>query len=216
MLFDIIAADPTKSHVLEFCASITTETPVSILQSPPPSAQPLECFSNVANEVAKHGGQVVAGWAIWEWPGIYIEAEYHAVWQRPDGVLVDVTPRMEWLNGMTFVPDPTRPDDGSIRDNIRKALCVGRPVQDFFLAGKALFTLKTKGDGSGDFDPDNMTQTEEAIFKSAQRLSAMSMYLLSTRATPSDKCPCKSKRPYRKCCGTLADQLKAYVANTGR
>jgi hypothetical protein len=48
-----------------------------------------ECFPNVAAKVTRDGGSLVFGWAIWEWPRIFIEAEHHAVWER-DGELLDI------------------------------------------------------------------------------------------------------------------------------
>ena len=44
-----------------------------------------DCFPLVECMVAREGGRLVLGWALWERPGFLIEAELHAVWQQPQG-----------------------------------------------------------------------------------------------------------------------------------
>lgn len=65
------------------------------------------CYWNVAEAVQKHGGKSVLGWQILLWPGVYVEALHHAVWQKPDGELVDITDALpgEARLSTTFVPD---------------------------------------------------------------------------------------------------------------
>ena len=68
--------------------------------------KPSECYRNAWAVATRHGGEVVHGWAITDWPGAYLEAEHHAV-VRFKGELVDVTPQP--YAKVLFVPDPTRP-----------------------------------------------------------------------------------------------------------
>ena len=42
--------------------------------------------------IAEDGGAIRYGWRLREWPDILLTAERHAVWQEPDGALVDITP----------------------------------------------------------------------------------------------------------------------------
>lgn len=57
---------------------------------------------------AEHGGRAVSGWRVMVWPGLYVMAHTHTVWERPDGRLVDVAekPPTDRQPASTFVADP--------------------------------------------------------------------------------------------------------------
>lgn len=100
------------------------QTPTFIEHRPAPAARPRECFSNVADEVSRCGGELVFGWAIWEWPDIFIEAEHHSVW-RSGEQLIDITPHECPTNGVLFLPDPSARYDfegQTRRNNVRRPL----------------------------------------------------------------------------------------------
>ncbi|WP_091736869.1 hypothetical protein [Phenylobacterium immobile] len=64
-------------------------------------------WRTVADAVSAEGGRAVSGWRVMLWPGLYVMAQAHAVWERPDGRLVDlsekpVTDRQAYT---TFVAD---------------------------------------------------------------------------------------------------------------
>ncbi len=80
-----------------------------------------DCFEDVRRQVEQHGGSIQHGWTIWEWPGIFIEGEFHAVWRDPNGDLIDVTPKKDGEKQILFAPDPTRVFSGRRIDNIRLA-----------------------------------------------------------------------------------------------
>src|SRR5436305_35403 len=65
-----------------------------------------ECFPNVRQKTARYGGRIQHGWAIAERPGLFIEAQFHAVWIDPTGELVDVTPTQNGETETLFLPDP--------------------------------------------------------------------------------------------------------------
>jgi hypothetical protein len=49
------------------------------------------CYRNVDREIASNGGRAVVGWQIDWWPKLFVRALYHAVVERADGTLADVT-----------------------------------------------------------------------------------------------------------------------------
>jgi hypothetical protein len=51
-----------------------------------------DCFTNVERQIERYGGSRRFGWAIWVHTDAMIEAEFHSVWMKPIGELVDVTP----------------------------------------------------------------------------------------------------------------------------
>lgn len=69
-----------------------TELPEVISVQTRPDAIDGECFENVRNQVEEFGGSQCFGWRVSLIPNIIIYGEFHAVWMRQDGLLVDVSP----------------------------------------------------------------------------------------------------------------------------
>lgn len=136
----------TAPHIVAFCESINpSTTAVVVPSSPPPSAAQLDCFITVADQVAQQGGQSIIGWAIWEVPGAFVEAEFHAVWQKPDGEYLDLTPRSTPFPQILFLPDPMRTYEGKQVDNVRKALVKDQLVIRFLFLQSQRFALLNRG-----------------------------------------------------------------------
>jgi hypothetical protein len=76
----------------------------------------------VPQHIAAHGGDQVIGWTIWEWPRVFIEAEFHCIWRQADGILLDITPKPLPVPRILFLPDPVRHYQGRQMDNIFKSL----------------------------------------------------------------------------------------------
>ena len=114
----------TDAHVRLFCKEISPDhSPVYVPLHPMPGAPYRCCFDivDVCIEAAK--GSKLMGWAIWEWPGVFIEAEFHCVWKAPDGKLFDPTPqRFQTENRNLFLPDPGQPEPKKAIENRRKIL----------------------------------------------------------------------------------------------
>ncbi|EPU8564756.1 hypothetical protein ACVZYT_002500 [Yersinia enterocolitica] len=118
-----IPAQLAAPETLEFCQKIVPDVHPIILNSDPfPEAEEMDCFLNVEKAIAKNGGRAVYGWAIWQVPGIYIEAEFHCIWENDAGEMLDVTPYSYRMDNILFLPDITRIYKGRQIDNIRQAL----------------------------------------------------------------------------------------------
>jgi hypothetical protein len=92
--------------LLSFCRTISPESPKFVRSIPPRWAKPSFCFDNVARKVSKSGGVAAYGWAIWHVPGVYFEAEHHCVWQNSKGIYIDVSPQMDNVPQILFLPEP--------------------------------------------------------------------------------------------------------------
>jgi hypothetical protein len=104
---------------LAFCATISPHAPFYVPVGPAPHARVAYCFDNSVAQAAAQGGEAAYGWAIWHWPGRWFEAEHHAVWRRPDGRLLDVTPQLGDPERILFLPDPDAIyDPGTFRTNV--------------------------------------------------------------------------------------------------
>jgi hypothetical protein len=104
---------------LAFCATISPHAPFYVPVDPAPDTRVAYCFDNSEQQAARHGGEAAYGWAIWRWPGRWFEAEHHAVWRRPDGSLLDVTPQAGDPPRILFLPDPDAVyDPSTFRANV--------------------------------------------------------------------------------------------------
>jgi len=112
-----------KPYVISFCRGVVADPKsVYVPLRPLDGVAANSCFEIVPDYVAKHGGERVIGWSIWEWPRVFIEAEFHAVWRQPNGTLLDITPKVFPMPRILFLPDPVRTYKGRQVNNIRKPL----------------------------------------------------------------------------------------------
>jgi hypothetical protein len=100
------------------CRAIAPGEPLYVPSVPDPDSRPSWCFDNVRKRVARDGGSIVHGWAIWQVPGLYVEAEHHGVWRTDAGDLVDISPQFAAPDTILFLPDPdTHYDTNAPRAN---------------------------------------------------------------------------------------------------
>ncbi|GAA5784879.1 hypothetical protein [Chitiniphilus shinanonensis] len=133
----IRAAIVDAPHAVAFAKSVRpTGTMISLPCDPAEGESQLDCFRIVTERVSAAGGRMVLGWAIWEWPGAFIEAEFHAVWENPAGDLIDIAPRPFEFSSIAFVPDSRLVDTGRLVDNIRQPLVDDKDVKQFLFLAK--------------------------------------------------------------------------------
>lgn len=108
-----------------------------------------ECFPNVRTQIERGGGTMVIGWSIWESPGFFVEAEYHAVWRSPEGRLVDITPKAARSDRILFVPQPDAAYVGRQVNNVRRAVSADPEVEAYLGAHDAMFEFMNRGERAG-------------------------------------------------------------------
>lgn len=134
-------------RVQTFCAEVSPGSqPVLVSCRPRFDRAANECFSIVEEQIAANGGSMAVGWAIWEWPGVFIEAEYHAVWKSPDGQLLDLTVRTLLASNILFLADPLREYHGRQIDNVRKPLVRDNDLVRFLFIFRRHFEIMNLGD----------------------------------------------------------------------
>jgi hypothetical protein len=121
------------------------ETPFPIPVNPPPWARELDCIDVVRRLVQEGGGECILGWALWEWPRVLVEGEFHAVWKRPDGTFLDATPRKDGDDFVLFLPDPKAVVDTWQKDNVRLPLASRREILDFIDIKERIHRAKNRG-----------------------------------------------------------------------
>lgn len=132
-------------ELLALCGELVAGVvPVSLPRGAPLEARPLDCFETVEQRIVEKGGSACFGWALWEWPRLFVEAEFYSVWRDPEGRLQDITPRVG-IGNLLFLPDAARLFDGRRVKNVRRALTADPAVAGFLRACDEEFALINRG-----------------------------------------------------------------------
>jgi hypothetical protein len=192
-------------HILDFCRMVAPASkPVLVPINPEPLSIPLECFHNVRQKVEAEGGRLVTGWAIWEWPRVYIEAEHHAVYEAPNGHLIDVTPSpIPGFTSRVFLADPTASYDfdneGVRRDNHRRALRKDPLIEAFFSGARDYSAAMNALPGVGEIKVTPAVARQiEAL---GQRQVRLTLELAMKYSSRNDPCFCGGGRKFKQCHG---------------
>jgi hypothetical protein len=159
----------------------------------------------VQQKVERERGRVRYGWALWEWPRVFIEAEHHGVHEAPDGTLTDLTPSMDedpqvarlFLPDDTAVYDFDRPD--ARRDNIRQALAAD-PLIDEYLKLPAEITdimNRTPGQGAVSVEGADAQRLKFIV----TRMSHLKRQIAQKYTSQGAPCYCGSGRKFKRCHG---------------
>ncbi len=99
---------------------------IKVRVCPDPSARERDCFVTVRDKVDAEGGAMRLGWAVWQHGRLFIEGEFHAVYDpgnsRP---WIDLTPRPQRTEEVLFLLDEGASydfDSTDVVDNRRVAL----------------------------------------------------------------------------------------------
>lgn len=187
-----------SDKIMELCGQVVPGIePVYVPTAAQPWCLPNECFPNVERMVKEQGGRQVNGWTVWQWANILVEAEAHAVWENPEGKLIDITPHDNGEAEILFLRDETMVYEGQSIGNIKLALT------DSPLVAELLDLTKKTENIMCEYEPG----TEIPVIELRQRLAPMAirqkmiMEKLYQRVGRNDPCPCQSGLKYKKCCG---------------
>lgn len=189
------------NEVLEFCTSITKNPdPQFTTITPSKGAEPSECYFNVKRHVEIHGGEIVYGWAIWYWEGVFIEAEHHAVWSSK-GELLDITPPLEKENEILFLTDDSKIfdfDTFSKFGNIRKPLNSSPWVKRWIEICDYEFEFQEKHRAGRCY---NFPQ-EEYEYINKSKVDAWLNIIVEEhgKRQRNQSCICSSGQKFKKCC----------------
>jgi len=97
--------------IIALCESLKTDPPLYVPVQTDPNGMFGFCNVGVLEKTKADGGTIRFGWCIWEFAGVCLTAEFHAVWVDPTGKLVDITPKPDRETRIVFAGDPTYPPD---------------------------------------------------------------------------------------------------------
>lgn len=124
--------DAVTSEIRALCTRLgCSPDPVYVRVETHHNAQENDCFVDIEKYQKDHGGDRVIGWQIWEWPGVMVEAEFHAIWRSPSGDLLDVSYKADCEKQILFAADPVRTYSGHKLDNVRAAVWDHPTVHEF-------------------------------------------------------------------------------------
>ena len=132
------------AHVVTFCSEISPEIPVLVPIRPFPGAEPLNCHNNV--DLVKHAGnpgKPIYGWHLTEWPGVFIEAERHTIWEDDRGYS-DPSPHLTFREFIAFLPDP-KLGEFDFPELINKPLVKDRYLEEMFDSSRSIRQSRKSG-----------------------------------------------------------------------
>ncbi len=107
------AVPPISKGILKLARQIApTAVPQYVAVEPAEDCLPERSFANVTAIVRRCGGAMSLGWRLREQPRAFVEGVFHSVWHRPEGGLIDVTPRADQQTRIVFLPDARIEWDG--------------------------------------------------------------------------------------------------------
>lgn len=141
----MIVPDINKPYVKLFCKKISQHKPLIVPVRALPGKPVNECFAIVPEHIAVTGGEEYIGWAIWEWPKVLIEAEFHCIYRDNDGKLIDISPKEMEFDHILFLPHPEKKYRGKQVNNIRKALSRDKNIDRLITLQTLIFKEMNRG-----------------------------------------------------------------------
>lgn len=182
--------------IVRLCAEVcANQVPVFVEVVPIAGATANDCFLNVQGKVAIDGGSMILGWAIWETPGLFVEAEFHAVWRSPVGDLVDLTPKVNLSSRILFLPQPGAAYSGVQVNNVRRAIGKDSDVEGYIRAYDSQFEFLNRGERARQHGMLSLSGKDALEYESIENSILMYGTRLARRSTHYD--------PYQPCwCGS--------------
>lgn len=146
-----------------------------------------DCFENVRAQVVEAGGEIVYGWRFWEWPNVFLEAEFHAVW-RSAGEFHDLSPVPAGALRVLFLEDPAKLYDGRQVDNSRLALSDDPLVREFIRVAEQIFEVMNAGELA--YRVGVISLPAEEIEPLWARRQELLKRLVAKNTGRNDPCPC--------------------------
>ena len=197
-------ANPENADVQAFCQTISPSSPLFVKIAPREDCTSKDSFLNVQKQVDRFGGDMRTGWSIRDWPGAYIEAEHHAVYDPGNGAAwIDVTPALDGETHRLFLADETATYDaanpGVRRDNIRKAHTNDPLILELFKVAAEKTRLMNMIPGvSAAHVPPALRQPLALI---GQRHVKLSIDVSMRYTSRNDPCFCGSGKKFKQCHG---------------
>ena len=198
--YKIKIPDADNKFVSELRVKLSlTSLPILLDTIPGADDEVRACFINVDKRVKSEGGETVFGWQFWEHPYM-IQAEFHAVWRKPDGSLVDITPKDDdHIRRILFVEDPVRKFDGIQTDNLRINTTGNELIDDLIEVERAKYRFMNKDGRDKVIGVVHLENDDARLWQSLNNLSAILAASHLAGGNIISPCFCRSGRSYINC-----------------
>ena len=200
------------ASILDLCAQIRPGAkPLFIRVTPGPGCDVSNCFWNVKRKVDVEGGRIQYGWAIWETPHIFVEAEHHCVYESPGGrPLRDITPQVHPENDrVLFLPDDSAvyefENEGVRRDNFRLAIVEDPLIEAFFRLAEEKNAILNEIPGIGMVTLEGDTAVR--FQRNEEEFAQLELYLKMKYTPQGAPCFCGSNQKFKRCHGSSRPRL---------
>jgi SEC-C motif len=175
------------------------ESPVRVQHQPEPGAIESDCFPTVDRKAQQEGGRRILGWQIWQ-TKLLIEAEFHAIWESPEGDLLDITPKPIALTHILFIPDSEANYEGRQIGNIRLNITGNALVDEFISIHDCLFRISNRGERADQYEISLKGREAEA-YKVLSQAKVMVEEMATRGEGKKSSCICGSGKKYKLCHG---------------
>jgi hypothetical protein len=160
----------------------------------------------VRKKLERDGGNIQHGWCIWELPGVFIEAEFHAIWISPTQQLLDVTPKKDGEKEILFFADPIATFEEATfnrRDNVRLPILDHPSVHDYIKCCEDHIAFRVKHTSPKNPQLFIVKAVEESEY--IRRRAVLQSEVFKLIPEPYQICPCGSGAKFKWCCGANRD-----------
>jgi hypothetical protein len=175
---------------------------VYVAVQPVEDAPTNECFPLVESHSKKFGGRPLVGWALWELPTLFVEAEFHSIWRKPDGSLVDITPKQRETQKIFFLHDLNLKYEGRQLDNVRRPIKHYPLLFEYLKTFEAQFEIMNRGDRATLHGEITLEGREAQEFQAIVQRRIDCHFKLQSKypiAGPYHPCPCGSGKKIKWC-----------------
>ena len=192
-------------ELANLCAILVADTQPIYVSVRPESGTPInECFPLVDVAVSRFGGAKLLGWSLWEFPGVFVEAEFHAVWESPNGELIDIAPKNRPVERILFLPNKELTYNGRQVNNVRRPLSAAKCIVEYLATFDAEFELLNRGARGEQLGEIELTGSEADEYASLQQRRAFlapEALQLAAYIGAYTPCPCNSGKKVKWCHG---------------
>lgn len=161
---------------------------------------PNACFPTVKEKIERDGGKMVIGWQLWE-TNFFVEAEFHAIWESPNGNLLDITPKQIPVEKILFLPDKQAEYHEKQVDNIRLNITNNPLVDDFIELAKLKFKITNRGKLANQLGEVKLPERDARIFQALLEIKDGVYAMILDNCTKNSICFCGRNIKYKHCHG---------------
>lgn len=176
-------------NIIEILNNNDIHNLIYIPRQPNDDCEAGNCFTNVEKYVEKLGGNLLMGWAITVRKNLYIECEAHAVWEKTDNQITDITP-IDYEDG-----------DQTLFTHQKDMPVVKTPSKYLPITQSEL--VQEYNNLRNQFEQIRCTiigETLEIPKHLMDRIICIDNVFLQ-KVGRNEKCPCGSGIKYKRCCG---------------